>query len=76
MNPIQCHTELKEVLAEQNGFATGTQPKISQSEINTLNYKITEDYIKEHPEVEMYTLKTYLELASNVNRLEQAKQFI
>lgn len=29
MNPIQCHTELKEVLAEQNGFATGTQPKIS-----------------------------------------------
>ena len=75
MNPIQCHDELKNLVVDE-GFATGKHPKITQEEVNTLNYKLTEDYLKEHLDAEMFTFKTYLELASQAGRLSQAKNFI
>lgn len=75
MNPIQCHDELKNLVVDE-GFASGKHPKITQEEVDTLNYKLTEDYLKQHLDSEMFTYKTFLELASQAGRLNQAKSFI
>jgi len=37
---------------------------------------LTEEYLSLHPEAEMFTYKTYIELAAQAGRLQQGKNFI
>ncbi len=68
MNPLQCHTELKDIIGEQ-GFASGQKTTITPEEIDSLNYKLTEEFLKENLDSEMFTYKTFLEIASQAGRL-------